>query len=174
MTKIGLIIVLFVLSLILVFNYATYNVGNYMIRGIWEAHPSFCEEAGVDRFYIYFDPPTNLCWICMANDKEMLVNHITKFNIRPASLCTNILNPNSLVKDYTVTFEDLPDNLTPDLFPARQQLKIYIDSGKLLLTNTKDNIYFAGYKNCSTSDLLDIGDMTQSDRSDLDQSAEAL
>jgi len=151
-------------------TYHIYNVGYHMLGGFWSADPSFCEDSGLDRFYIFIEPPGrgNMCWICMAKpnksvsgDSCAIVNHMTTYNIKTQWMSfnnwTTDVNRSRL---YMITFTELPENLTQDgLFPKTQILKLDISSGKLFLldkNDTNSRVYFVGYKDSRISDLIDV------------------
>lgn len=156
-----IVVVIFVLYTF-VSAYCIYSVGYNTIGGFWCADPSFCEESGLDRFYIFIEPPNkgNMCWICMTgksgNKSHAIVNHMTTYNINTKWLSsdnwtTNIEHP----RTYTITFNELPDNLSEKLFPQKQNLKLEISTGKMYLLN-KPKVYFVGYKDSRISDLIDV------------------
>ena len=162
---IGVIITIIVFILYtFISTYHIYNVGYQMLGGLWEADPSFNQDAGLDRFYIFIEPPNtgNVCWIVMANDNQMIVNHMTTYKISTKwnsldNWTTDISHP----RYFNIKFSNLPNNLIDENnFPKIQTIKLDIRTGKLYLLSPdypeKKDVYFVGYKEPRASDLIEV------------------
>ena len=152
--------ILAVLIFLLIYMFiSVYHVGYNILGGFWNADPSFCKETGLDRFYIYFESPEkgNVCWICMANDKNTIINHMTTYKIKTrishwSSLITNINDS----RKYTIIFNELPESLLKNkIFPKSQTLELDINTGKLYLLDDK-KVFFVGFKDSRITNLIDI------------------
>ncbi len=157
------------------------DVGEKMISGFWQAHPSFCDESGVDMFYMYFAPSAdetkNMCWILITNKDQMITNHFTSYT---ASLkwtsYDNWTADISKPKCFEITFKELPEHMK-DEFPKVQEMKIHLDSCKLMMSKDK-KVYFVGYKESRISDLIDIdisnNEDSEEDANSADDASEKL
>lgn len=165
-----------------------------MLGGLWEADPSFNQDAGLDRFYIFIEPPNtgNVCWIVMANNNQMIVNHMTTYKISTKwtsldNWTTDISHP----RYFNIKFSELPDNLIAnqtqtDLsnntsasnFPKIQTIKLDIKMGKLYLMSPsypdKKDVYFVGYKDSRISDMMEIDKSNRNDQSDSSDNSEVI
>lgn len=147
------------------------NTGKNIIGGLWQGHPSFCNESGIDMFYIYFDifdtlPSNksldlkkkgvkNMCWILMTNKDQVIVNHITTYLLSPRWLIKdNWSTDTSKPKCYNIIFGDIPE-IMKDTFPKSQQVKMNINLNKIILADN-DTAYFVGYKDSRISDLISL------------------
>lgn len=148
------------------------NTSKQLICGFWQAHPMFCDEAGVDMFCIYLEPGSrNICWILMIAGNDIIANHFTTYSIKSNWLSIN--NWASDISDpkyFEITFKELPNNMKKE-FPLIQDIKFYIHMNKLILSKNK-KVYFVGYKDSKISDLIDVETTHTNDNkiNDLDQS----
>ena len=169
---ISIFITIFIIYTI-VSTYYIYHVGYHILGGFWSADPSFCEESGLDRFYIFIEPPNkgNICWICMSNSDNTVVNNITTCSIKTKwnsidNWTTDIKRP----RIFKITFDNLPKNLTNDIFPKEQILKLDIETGKIYLMDRRYNnnkVYFVGYKDSRISDLINVNNNNKKNEDDI-------
>ena len=130
---------------------------NNILSGLWEADPGFCQEAELERFYIYLDTCSGRCWIVISNDMGVICNSIAEFSL--SSNYTSAFESSDVYfKEYNITFTGLPDYLEDSTFPRTQTLRLYPSCGKLSMNNSK-KLYFAGYKNNMISDRICIDDI---------------
>ena len=176
---ISIVIIILILYTI-ISTYYIYHVGYHMLGGFWSADPSFCEDSGLDRFYIFIEPPNkgNICWICMSNSDTTVVNNITTYSIKTKwnsvdNWTTDIKRP----RTFKITFDNLPKNLTKDIFPKKQILKLDIETGKIYLMDRRYNnnkVYFVGYKDSRISDLIDVNNNNQKKKNDISKTSDEI
>ena len=131
------------------------------ITGIWEADPGFCQEADLDRFYVYLNTISSRCWIVISTESDVICNHITTFSLAPNYSSLFEKKESDNFKKYYITFKDLPTELYENnIFPKVQTLKIYPTCGKISLTDADaKRICFAGYKNALVSDRVSLDEI---------------
>ena len=134
--------IVIVLILYLYFAQLHWNNKKY-IDGVWCAHPQFCSDAEIADMLIYFDTKTNSCWIYNTDGENILVNHISKCQIK------NIIKPGQHY--YFKIFLEDPIYDVP--FPQSFDIAISPTNAHMTLHNN-DVMYFSGYKNGLMSDAI--------------------
>lgn len=125
---------------------------NTLLEGFWKADPSFCEQAGLDLFYLYLGKTTMgkrsgyiLAW---ADDKP-IINTTADFTF---GMSPNFTPQIAQCRQFTVTI-DMPES--NGYFPDEQTVYYYPALGKLIFEQDSQ-VYAVLYKDTVISDPLNI------------------
>lgn len=139
-------IIIFILIVIISYTYyIRANIFNQLVNGFYEADGSFCEESGLETFFIYIDSDVlsngeRGCYILAKRGDEIIINEPCTIKLSLKSTALDIT-----AKYFTAEFKDLSDECA-EVFPVSQKLQFYPGTGKIMLY--ADNVVtFAGYKN---------------------------
>jgi hypothetical protein len=151
--------ILIIICIFLLYTYITFSVYDQLLNGFYEADPGFCEEAGLDAFYLYINSDTNIwgarsCYILASKDDEIIINEPTTAHITSQCILSNFSSSLTKPRYYNIKFDSF-DNES-DIFPCEQNIRFYPNTGKMVLY-TGDTITAVLYKSGVSSELEHIG-----------------
>src|SRR6185369_706032 len=144
----AILIVICIYLLYLSFKPSIYD---QLLNGFYEADPDFCDEAGIDMFYLYLNNDATIwgdrsCYILASIDDEIIINEPTTAHITSQLTWSNFSSNLTTPKYFNVKF-DIDDS---DIFPSEQKIRFYPSIGKIVLY-TGDTITAVLYKNGANS-----------------------
>lgn len=150
------IVIIVILILIIIYLITTGpGIFNELVNGFYEADASFCKEADLDTFCIYFDDDISLnnsrpCYILAKRGNDIVINEpcSVKLNLKWSTML------DSTEKHFSVEFRDLSDEIT-DVFPQNQTMKYYPQIGKIVMYDS-DTITYVGYKNSMNTEMKTV------------------
>ncbi len=147
-----LIVVLWYYTLI----YQSYLVHN-LVNGFWEADSTFCTEAEIDMFCIYFDEDVDFfgnraCYVLAKKDGVVIINEPTIAKLSLQWMCTGNWSANiSTPKYFNINFKHI-DEECREFFPQYQEMRFYPICNKMVLF-AGDTITAVLYKNPVNTEL---------------------
>lgn len=166
------IYIVLITILLLVIIYISINQSKLydkLINGFYEADTSFCEESGIDTFYLYLDNDINLlgersCYILASKDNEIIINEPIVAKLKQQWSFWSDVN----IRYFDVEFKDLSDDVI-DIFPTIQTIRFYPVIGKMVIYS-KDTVTAVLYKSGINTELKFVMDDDEIDDSEIDDS----
>lgn len=153
--ELALIFVIIIVIILIAWMSGMFTHNTHLMQslsGFWEADSSFCEEADLDMFCIYFDGTTKekACYILASSKDKMILNEATtaKFS-KKLAWSTDWSKP----QYFTVTFGKI--DRSDDIFPEVQDLCYFPNCNKLVF-KYQDTITAVLYKNPVNTELEQI------------------
>jgi hypothetical protein len=152
-----IIIIIILILLILFIQNSKNSIYNELVSGFYIGDNQFCEESGIDMFYLFIDNNVNNNlrngYILMKSGDNLILNEPVSIRL---SMHWHFWAAADTPKYYDIEFVDLDDELL-DFFPKCQSMRFYPTSGKVVLYSD-DVIFGVFYKSGFESEMKNIID----------------